>query len=127
MSIDEPRPSGSEHTRLTPAQIERHDFSRARKGLDEKEVRAFLRRMADEFEVMNRRIADLEAEVRHPPLPSRDQLVEQVGHEVASTLRSAEDSAEKVGQRAREAALEVERAARDESAPIRAEPLAQAP
>ncbi|HMG27298.1 MAG TPA: DivIVA domain-containing protein [Acidimicrobiia bacterium] len=126
MSIDEPRPSGSEHTRLTPAQIERHDFSRARKGLDEKEVRAFLRRLADEFEAMNRRIADLEAEVRHPPLPSRDQLVNQVGHEVARTLRSAEDSAEKVAQRARETASEVERAAREESARIRTEQLEQA-
>jgi DivIVA domain-containing protein len=126
MSIDEPRSSGSEHTRLTPAQIERHDFPRARKGLDEKEVRAFLRRMADEFEAMSRRIADLEAELRHPPLPSRDQLVEQVGHEVARTLRSAEDSAEKVAQRSREAALEVERTAREESARIRTEQLEQA-
>jgi DivIVA domain-containing protein len=126
MSIDEPRPSGSEHNRLTPAQIERQDFSRARKGLDEKEVRAFLRRLADEFEAMNRRLADLEAEVRHPPLPSRDQLVEQVGHEVARTLRSAEDSAAKVAQRAREAASEVERSAREESARIRTEQLEQA-
>jgi DivIVA domain-containing protein len=126
MSIDEPRSSGSEHTQLTPAQIERHDFPRARKGLDEKEVRAFLRRMADEFEAMSRRIADLEAELRHPPLPSRDQLVEQVGHEVARTLRSAEDSAEKVAQRSREAALEVERTAREESARIRTEQLEQA-
>lgn len=126
MSIDEPRPSGSEHSRLTPAQIERHDFSRARKGLEEKEVRAFLRRVADEFEAVNRRVADLETEVRHPPLPSRDQLVEQVGHEVARTLRSAEESAEKVAQRARQSALEVERAAREESGRIRTEQLEQA-
>jgi len=126
MSIDEPRPSGSEHTPLTPAQIERQDFSRARKGLDEKEVRAFLRRVADECEAVNRRIADLEAEVRHPPLPSRDQLVDQVGHEVARTLRSAEDSAEKVAKRARDSAAEIERAARDESARIRTEQLEQA-
>ncbi|HKA92750.1 MAG TPA: DivIVA domain-containing protein [Acidimicrobiia bacterium] len=126
MSIDEPRQPGSEPNRLTPAQIERQDFSRARKGLDEKEVRALLRRVADEIDAANRRIADLEAEVRHPPLPSRDQLVEQVGHEVARTLRSAEDSAEKVAQRARKSATEVERAAREESARIRTEQLEQA-
>src|SRR5262245_16424615 len=126
MSIDGHRQPGSEPNRLTPAQIERQDFSRARKGLDEKEVRAFLRRVADEIDAANRRIADLEAEVRHPPLPSRDQLVEQVGHEVARTLRSAEDSAEKVAQRARKSATEVERAAREESARIRHEQLEQA-
>ena len=52
MSIDEPRPPGSEPNRLTPAQIERHDFSRARKGLDENDVRVFLRRFADQFDAM---------------------------------------------------------------------------
>jgi DivIVA domain-containing protein len=123
MSIEEPRPAGSDVPRLTPAQIERQDFPRARKGLDEKEVRAFLQRVADEFDAVNRRLADLEGQLRHPPLPSRDQLVEQVGREVARTLRSAEESAEKVAQRAREEASNVERAAREESARIRTEQL----
>jgi DivIVA domain-containing protein len=123
MSIEEPRRAGSDEPRLTPAQIERQDFPKARKGLDEKEVRAFLRRVADEFDALNRRLADLEGQLRHPPLPSRDQLVEQVGQEVARTLRSAEESAEKVAQRAREEASNVERAAREESARIRTEQL----
>jgi DivIVA domain-containing protein len=126
MSTHERRPAGSDEPRLTPAQIERHDFPRARKGLDEREVRAFLRRVADEFDAMYRRLADLEGQLRHPPLPSRDQLVEQVGQEVARTLRSAEESAEKVAQRAREEASRVERAAREESARIRTEQLEQA-
>ncbi len=123
MSIEEPRPAGSDEPRLTPAQIERQHFPKARKGLDEKEVRAFLQRVADEFDAVNRRLADLEGQLRHPPLPSRDQLVEQVGQEVARTLRSAEESAEKVAQRAREEASNVERAAREESARIRTEQL----
>ncbi|HEV8205399.1 MAG TPA: DivIVA domain-containing protein [Acidimicrobiia bacterium] len=126
MSIEQPRPAGSAEPRLTPAQIERQDFPKARKGLDEREVRAFLRRVADEFDAVNRRLADLESQLRHPPLPSRDQLVEQVGQEVARTLRSAEESAEKVAQRAREEASNVERAAREESARIRTEQLEQA-
>src|SRR5918995_2763310 len=126
MSVDEPRPSGSGEPRLTPAQIERQDFPKARKGLDEREVRAFLRRVADEFDDLHRRVADLEGQLRHPPLPSRDQLVEQVGQEVARTLRSAEESAEKVAQRARETASGIERAAREESARIRSEQLEQA-
>jgi len=126
MSVDEPRPSGLGEPRLTPAQIERQDFPKARKGLDEREVRAFLRRVADEFDALHRRVADLEGQLRHPPLPSRDQLVEQVGQEVARTLRSAEESAEKVSQRAREAASVIERAAREESARIRSEQLEQA-
>src|SRR5918995_1334988 len=87
MSVDEPRPSGLGEPRLTPAQIERQDFRKTRKGLDEREVRAFLQRVADEFDAVNRRLADLEAQLRHPPLPSRDQLVEQVGQEVARALR----------------------------------------
>ena len=123
MSIEAPRPAGSDEPRLTPAQIERQDFRKVRKGLDEREVRAFLRRVADEFDAVNRRLADLESQLRHPPLPSRDQLVEQVGQEVARTLRSAEESAEKVAQRAREEASNVERAAREESARIRTEQL----
>jgi DivIVA domain-containing protein len=126
MSTHEPRPAGSDEPRLTPAQIERQDFPKARKGLDEREVRAFLRRVADEFDAMHRRLADLEGQLRHPPLPSRDQLVEQVGQEVARTLRSAEESAEKVAQRAREEASRVERAAHEESARIRTEQLEQA-
>ena len=123
MSIEEPRRAGSDEPRLTPAQIERQDFRKTRKGLDEREVRAFLQRVADEFDAANRRLADLESQLRHPPLPSRDQLVEQVGQEVARTLRSAEESAEKLAQRAREEASNVERAAREESARIRTEQL----
>ncbi len=126
MSTHEPRPAGSDEPRLTPAQIERQDFPKARKGLDEREVRSFLRVVADEFDALHRRLADLEGELRHPPLPSRDQLVEHVGQEVARTLRSAEESAEKVAQRAREEASRVERAAREESARIRTEQLEQA-
>jgi DivIVA domain-containing protein len=126
MSVDEPRPAGPGESRLTPAQIERQDFPRARKGLDEQVVRAFLRRVADEFDAVNRRLAEVEEQLRHPPLPSRDQLVDQVGQEVARTLRSAEDSAEKVAERARKAASEIERAAREESARIRTEQLEHA-
>jgi DivIVA domain-containing protein len=126
MSVDEPNPAGPGESRLTPAQIERQDFPNARKGLDERAVRAFLRRVADEFDAVNRRLAEVEAQLRHPPLPSRDQLVEQVGQEVARTLRSAEDSAEKVAERARKAAADIERAAREESARIRTEQLEHA-
>jgi DivIVA domain-containing protein len=126
MSTNEPPRTGSDEHLLTPAQIERQDFARARKGLDEKEVRTFLRRVADDFDALTRRVADLEGQLRHPPLPSRDQLVELVGQEVARTLRSAEESAEKVAQRAREAAAGIERTAREDSARIRTEQLEHA-
>jgi DivIVA domain-containing protein len=126
MSTSEPPRTGSDEHLLTPAQIERQDFARARKGLDEKEVRTFLRRVADDVDALNRRLVDLEGQLRHPPLPSRDQLVELVGQEVARTLRSAEESAEKVAQRAREEAAGIERAAREESARLRTEQLEQA-
>jgi len=113
--------------KLTPLDLQQKTFRKVTLGgLDEREVRSFLRVVADEFDALHRRLADLEGQLRHPPLPSRDQLVGQVGQEVARTLRSAEESAEKVAQRAREEASSVERAAREESARIRTEQLEQA-
>jgi len=129
MANHEPSQPGSGDTPdepLTPERIEQQTFAKARKGLDEKEVRAFLRRVADEFDALNGRLAGFEEKVRTPPLPSRDQLVDLVGEEVARTLHSAEKAAEEVAARAREDATRIERAAHDEVARIRSGHLEQA-
>ncbi len=126
MANSEPSHRGSDDPPLTPDQIEQHAFAKARKGLDEKEVRAFLRRVADEFAAVHGRVSDLEEQLRKPPMPSRDQLVTLVGDEVARTLHSAEEAAEEVAARARQNAARTERAANDEAARIRSAQLEQA-
>ncbi len=130
MANHEPSQPGSDDTPdeppLTPERIEQQAFAKARKGLDEKEVRAFLRRVADEFDALNARLTGLEEKVRTPALPSREQLVNLVGEEVARTLHSAEKAAEEVAARARENATRIERAANEEAARVRSGQLEQA-
>lgn len=104
---------------LTADRIEQQSFSKSRKGLDEREVRAFLRRVADDFDALGKRIAELEDRLRTPPLPSREHLVGLVGEEVARTLRSAEESARQLEGQAREKAERIERAAHDDANRIR--------
>src|SRR6266540_2035400 len=130
MANHEPSQPGSDDAPdeppLTPERIEQQAFAKARKGLDEKEVRAFLRRVADEFDALNARLTGLEEKVRTPALPSREQLVNLVGEEVARTLHSAEKAAEEVAARARENATRIERAANEEAARVRSGQLEQA-
>lgn len=122
---EHPRPEAV-RGELTPDEIEQHAFARTRKGLDEKEVREFLRRVADEHGTLTRRLAELEEKLRHPSVPSGQQLVDMVGEEVARTLRSAQESADEVSMRARERAAEVERRAADAAQRARTQQIDQA-
>jgi DivIVA domain-containing protein len=119
----QPRSTGGS---LTPEQIERQDFARARKGVDETQVRAFLRRVADEYDTLTRRVAQLEEKLRHPSVPSGQQLVDMVGEEVARTLRSAHLTSEEVTSRARERAAQLEQDAAERAQRLRTEQLEQA-
>jgi hypothetical protein len=118
-----PQPTGGS---LTAEQIERQGFARVRKGVDEQQVRGFLSRVAAEYRMLTRRIAGLEERLRHPRMPSEQQLVDLVSDEVARTLRSAQESAEEVTSRARDRAAEVERNATEEAQRFRAQQLEQA-
>ena len=51
--------------RLTPLEIQKHEFSRKWKGIDPVEVEAFLALIAEEMEEIARANADLETRVRH--------------------------------------------------------------
>ncbi|HYB52863.1 MAG TPA: DivIVA domain-containing protein [Thermoanaerobaculia bacterium] len=51
--------------RLTPLEIQKHEFSTKWKGLDPVEVESFLAMVAEEVEEAARVNADLEAQVRH--------------------------------------------------------------
>jgi DivIVA domain-containing protein len=117
----EPSAAGS----LTADQIERQGFSRARKGFDENQVREFLRQVADEHEALSVRIAELEEKLRHPSVPSEQQLVDLVGEEVARTLHSAQESADDVMNRARVRARRIEHQAAEDAQRLRAEQLEQ--
>src|SRR5712691_11261303 len=120
------------HT-LSPDAIERRAFSRVRKGLAEKEVRSFLRQLADEVAAAEERerallarLAEVEEKLRHPPLPSRQQLVEAVGEETTRVLSSAEAAAEDVRAKAQERADGLVRAAQQEASRFRDQQLADA-
>jgi len=52
-------------SRLTPLEIQKHEFSSKWKGLDPVEVESFLSIVAEEMEEVARRNADLETRVRH--------------------------------------------------------------
>jgi cell division initiation protein len=51
--------------RLTPLEIQKHEFSRKWKGLDPVEVESFLSMVAEEMEELARSHSDLEGRVRH--------------------------------------------------------------
>ena len=51
-------------TRLTPLEIQKHEFSRRWKGFDAVEVESFLALVAEEMEEVARRNAELESRVR---------------------------------------------------------------
>ncbi len=110
---------------LTADQIEQQGFSRARKGYDEDQVRQFLRHVADEHQALSLRIAELEEKLRHPSVPSEQQLVDLVGEEVARTLHSAQESADDVMNRARVRARRIEHQAAEDAQRLRAEQLEQ--
>lgn len=116
------RPAGRS---MTADQIKQQTFSRVRKGLDEREVSEFLRRVAGEHEALSRRVAELEERLRHPSVPTEQQLVDLVGDEVARTLRSAQVSADEVTNRARARASQIQHQAAEDAQRLRAEQLEQ--
>jgi DivIVA domain-containing protein len=126
MAMDARHQSRSAGESLTADQIEQQGFARARKGVDEQQVRDFLRRVADEYNALTRRVAELEEKLRHPSVPSGQQLVDLVGEEVARTLRSAHLSSEEVTNRARARAAQLEEDAAERAQRLRTEQLEQA-
>src|SRR2546430_2817587 len=125
MATDEARTQRPADRSLTADQINEQTFSRVRKGLDEREVREFLRRVAGGHEALSRRVAELEERLRHPSVPTEQQLVELVGDEVARTLRSAQVSADEVTNRARARASQIQHQAAEDAQRLRAEQLEQ--
>lgn len=117
--------------RLTREEIVSQSFPQSFRGLSEASVRAFLRRVADEYDALRTRqdelFAELEALEAHlsaqpePTVPHEDDLLTAVGEETARVLRSAKDSAEQIRRNAEEKATELLREAHEEARALRGE------
>ncbi|MBI2168385.1 MAG: DivIVA domain-containing protein [Actinobacteria bacterium] len=108
--------------RLTRDEIVNQSFPQAFRGLAEPGVRAFLRRVADEFEALRSRhdelfgeIEQLEARLNETRAVEEQDLMGALGEETARVLRSAKESAEEIRRVADEKATELVHAAHEEA------------
>ena len=97
--------------RLTPEEISTRGFAAAFRGVSELEVRNFLKRVADEMttslereQALEAQVAELQEQLKHPPVVTEDRLLEALGEETARVLRSAQESAEEIRTKAQEQA-----------------------
>ncbi len=88
---------------LTPEEVAYRSFSGARRGVSESEVREFLQEVAAEMAAavgrereLMARVRELEERVAHPPSPTEEQILDQLGEETARVLRSAQEAAEEI-------------------------------
>jgi cell division initiation protein len=105
---------------LTPQQFIEAEFSEVRRGFDRDEVDAFLVKAAKGVEAMQKRIAELEAELAHPPPESPSD--ETIGRTLKLAQRTAD---ELVAEARREADALITEAGR-ESEDARAEATREA-
>jgi cell division septum initiation protein DivIVA len=127
------RRAAESKARLTPDEVATRGFAAAFRGVSELEVRNFLKRVAEEMatarareEALTAQVAELQEQLRHPPLVSEDRLLDALGEETARVLRSAQESAEEIRRRAEERAEEVTTAAETQAASVREEADADA-
>ena len=100
-------------SRMTPLEIQKHEFSRRWKGLDAVEVQTFLTDVAEDMEVLARVNADLETRLRsleqeNDEHRERERILKQ-------TLVSAQQASEDIRNAARREAELVVREAHDSS------------
>ena len=100
-------------SRMTPLEIQKHEFSRRWKGLDAVEVQTFLTDVAEDMEMLARENADLETRLRsleqeNDEHRERERILKQ-------TLVSAQQASEDIRNAARREAELVVREAHDSS------------
>jgi cell division initiation protein len=116
--------------RMTPLEIQKHEFSRKWKGLDPLEVQQFLTDAAEEMEALARENADLDGRLRsleqeNEEHRERERILKQTllsAHEASEDIRNAakkegelivreaEDAAERLTHSALQRAAEIEKA-----------------
>jgi len=107
------RDPGHPDAPLTAEAIATRDFSAARRGYDQDEVRRYLQLVGRELAGLERRrivaesrLSELENKLHNPDL-SEEAVVAALGEEMAATLRSAHQSASELRKRAAEEAERV--------------------
>ncbi|HEX9467053.1 MAG TPA: DivIVA domain-containing protein [Acidimicrobiia bacterium] len=122
-SFPVPRASG-----VSPEDVAGREFSHAKRGYAESEVRAFLRTMAGELSLLGDREAGLVARLRaleeqraqSAILPSDQDLIAALGEETARVLTQARESAAELRGKAEEHARRVVREAQEHARELRA-------
>jgi DivIVA domain-containing protein len=104
---DTPRRTSPGPGRLTPEEVANRTFSHQFRGVSDTEVRNYLRRVSDELlrlrtteTDLRGRIEALEGQIKNPPAPTEQQLLESLGEETARVLRSANEAAEEIRSKA---------------------------
>ena len=100
--------------RLTIDDVVNHAFARGVRGFSETEVRAFLKRVAEELAAARAREAELESAVdaleeqlRAPRPLTEQELLDALGDETARLLRSAREASDDIRRKAEERAAEL--------------------
>lgn len=95
--------------KLSPDEVANRTFSSSFRGVAEAEVKAFLRRVADELTEARRRHAELEAALeqaeetaRTPRALTEDELLDALGEETSRLLHTARDAARDIRSKAEE-------------------------
>ncbi len=124
--VDAHRRPISTAARLNPEEISNRAFSVARRGYAESEVRAFLRRVADDLGVLRERerqlaqqVEQLETKLRNPEPPTERQLLDSLGEETARVLRSAQEAAEDIRGKAAEKSAQIVHEAQESARSLR--------
>ncbi len=99
------------HTRMTPLEIQKREFSRRWKGLDPVEVQAFLADVAENTEALARENSDLDARLRY--LEQENEEHRERERLLKQTLVSAQQASEDIRGTARKEAELVVREAQD--------------
>ena len=124
--VEAHRRSISTAARLNPEEISNRAFTVGRRGYAESEVRAFLRRVADDLGVLRERerqlvqqVDELETKLRNPAPPTERQLLDSLGEETARVLRSAQEAAEDIRDKAAEKSTQIVREAQESTRVLR--------
>jgi DivIVA domain-containing protein len=116
----------STSSRLSRDEIANQAFPPAFRGVSEAAVRSFLRKVAEEIDLLHARnhelaqeIAALHEEAAEPVKMEENDLLAAVGEETARVLRSAKESAEEIRRSAEERAAQLLHDAHEEARALR--------
>jgi DivIVA domain-containing protein len=114
--------------RLSSEEIAERAFGSSFRGYAEPEVRAFLRRVADEMTAAREReqnlldaLDDLESQLRNPRPLDEQQLLDALGEETARLLRTAREASDDIRRKAEERSARMMEEAQVEAHRLRTE------